>query len=127
MTNKSSELLEVLAEADALDLTEAEVAFASSLPDVPAKDAMRLETALEYRRLHALRRLGSEDQPESGTLLERFLKFAPNRLAAKGKSGSLYAKIFGHATPYPWRVEIADLCHAGPAPNSGGGSDKSPL
>jgi hypothetical protein len=110
-----------------LDLSDVEAQFAASLPDVPAREAMEHETSLEYRRLHALRALGSSAAPEAGTLLDRFLRYVPAEKAQEEGSGVEYQDVFDHATPYPWSVEIAGLCHAGPAPSSGAGSDNTAL
>jgi hypothetical protein len=125
MTTASVEkALQVAAE---LDLTDVEAQFAASLPDVPAREAMEHETSLEYRRLHALRILGSTARPEAGTLLDRFLRYVPGENAGTEGSEVQYQDVFAHSAPYPWSVEIAGLCHAGPSPGSGAGSDKSPL
>ena len=115
------EIDQALTAAASADTREAEARFAASLPDIPAREAMLHETSLEYRRLHALRTLGSDEQPLDGTLLARFLTYAPKVPLQAADAAPSYRDVFGHAIPYPWRTELASLCHAGPAPGSGSG------
>lgn len=115
-----------LEQAGALDLSDAETKFAASLPDVPAKEAMQQETSLEYRRLHALRLLGSSDSPRPGTLLDRFIHFVRPGVGRLAASDSTYRETFGHSAPYPWRATVVGVCHAGPSPGGGARPDNDP-
>lgn len=106
-----------------IDMGPAEAEFRSSLPDVPAREAMVRETSLEYRRLVALRALGAEAQPAPESLLCRMLTIRkPERAPSRAlESGSVdYISLFGHRPTYPWTTEIQRLCHAGPQPSTGG-------
>jgi hypothetical protein len=111
-----------------LDMTDAEARLRSLLPNVPAKDSMVSETVLEYRRLVALRGLGSGIQPVAGSLLERLLSSEPRHgVVLSGEGGPSYEDVFGHDTPYVWRAQLDDLLESDPMPGGGAGSDNSQM
>lgn len=97
---------------------ETERKFRESLEDSINREAFVKETSLEYRRLAFLRGKGIKCQPESGSLLDKFLLYAPVITDSNNSdSEDTYKSIFGHSMPYVWTVSVDRLTLEGAAPN----------